>query len=132
MVAEAGFADISAYRASKRSEQQLDALEKAIDGFDQQMHAATVRLARAEEAAAGIESPDLETLEAEANRLAQASDDAVAARAQLESEADAMQKLVKALEALSQEMAGLEEEYGGVVVRIAYVAGGKKPNKLGG
>lgn len=129
-VAEAGFADISAYRASKRSEQQLDALEKAIDGFDQQLHAATVRLARAEEAAAGIESPDLETLEAEAKRLAQASDDAVAARAQLESEADAMQKLVKALEALSQEMAGLEEEYG-VVVRIAYVAGGKKPNKLG-
>jgi exonuclease SbcC len=74
--------------------------------------------------------PDLEVLDSEAKRLYEASDGAVALRAQLESETEAMKELLAALKDMLREMAGWEEQYG-VAARIADVASGKKPNKLG-
>ena len=129
-VAEAGFAEFEAYEVSKRSKQQLSALEEAIDSFGRELHAARARLERAKEAAAGVAEPDLGALELDAKRLYQASVDAVEARARLESEAEARKKLLGALEELSREMSDLEEQYG-VAARIADVASGRKPNKLG-
>ena len=129
-VAQAGFADMKAYEASKRSKQQLRALEDAIEDFGRKLHAAKARLERAEEAAAGVVEPDLEVLDSEAKRLYEASDGAVALRAQLESETEAMKELLVALKDMLCEMAGWEEQYG-VAARIADVASGKKPNKLG-
>jgi exonuclease SbcC len=129
-VATAGFGDLEAYEASKRQESQVSALERAIDDYGRQLHAAKVRLERAGEAAAGVEEPDLEALESEAKRLSQASVDAVATRAQLESEAEARKRLLGVLDELLREMADLEEQYS-VAARIADVASGRKPNKLG-
>ncbi len=54
----------------------------------------------------------------------------MALRAQLESETEAMKELLAALKDMLREMAGWEEQYG-VAARIADVASGKKPNKLG-
>ena len=129
-VAEAGFAGLEAYEAAKRSDEQLQVLEEAIDDFDRQLHAASARLERAEQAAAGVAEPDLKALESEADRLYKASIDAVEIRAQLEKAAEGKKNLIRALDELLQEMADLEEQYG-VAARIADVASGKTPNKLG-
>ena len=129
-VTKAKFPDAKAYEAAKRREHELNVLKEFIEGYDGQLHGANARVERAQEAAKGVAKPDLEALELEANGLYKASIDTVEIRAQLEKVAEDKRKLIGVLHGLLQEMAELEEQYG-VLARIADVANGKKPNKLG-
>jgi DNA repair protein SbcC/Rad50 len=58
-----GFADDDAYRAARLPKEQVDQLNTEIKQYDEQRAIARENLQRADKAAAGLEQPDLETLQ---------------------------------------------------------------------
>ncbi|MBI5571424.1 MAG: SMC family ATPase [Desulfomonile tiedjei] len=65
-LAAGGFLDEKIFRASKRSQAEIEQLDRSLQKFDQAMSSARDRHERARQAAANLQAPDMDALEAAA------------------------------------------------------------------
>ncbi|MEA4883347.1 MAG: SMC family ATPase [Clostridia bacterium] len=127
-IAECGFAGAEEYAHAKRSRKHIEELESRIGEYDKALHSASERLARAVEAASGLEEPDLETLALDAARMQDESNKAIRAESELAQKADREQLWQKGLSDVGRSIAQAESEYR-VMGRISEAANGG--NSLG-
>lgn len=120
-LAEAGFADDAARRDAHRDQSVLDQLHELVAGHDQGKVEAAERLRLADQAAQGLEPPDLPRLEDETQAGAVAARNAREAAVGLRGAAEAAEKQLARLGELADEAEGLEARYQ-VVGRLAEVA----------
>lgn len=118
-----GFRDREHFRASKRTRAETQHLEKEIDDFHRGLAAAGDRFVRAEQAAEGLEAPDIKSLEATASKAKAALEAALKEGAALEKEIERLHGLLSDYKKVSEDLDSLEARYA-VVGRISEVAGG--------
>ncbi len=124
-----GFADVAAWRAALREPSVIAQLEAEIDAYATALAGAGARVRQAQEAAAGLELPDVEALLA-AERLSQdAARDAAAAEAGLDAELQRLDLAIARLAELDREAAEVRADYE-VLGRVADVANGRNELKL--
>jgi exonuclease SbcC len=125
----AGFNSGREFESARRSEAELQALQTEVDAFEARLQAAAARLRRAQEAAAGLETPSLAPLEAELLRVKEEKDrvlgEAAAARRDLERRSQAAREAVR----IGARRAEVEERFA-VLGRLAQVANGQNPERL--
>ncbi len=126
---EAGFADEAARRAAQRDPSVVEQLEKSVAEHEQSTLRAAERLRLAEQAAQGLEPPDLTQLEAEAEARAVVARNAREAAISLRDAAESAEKQLARVHELADEAAGLEARYA-VVGRLADVANRRNPRGL--
>ncbi len=130
-VVEAGFESVDDYQDSKMSDDAADSLQRRIEQFQRELHAAAERLARAEGEAAGIREPDLSAAEAECAALGLAAKQALENRVGLENLMAQTRRQLDDLDKLAHEMREIEAEHT-VIARVSDVANGRgHRNKLG-
>lgn len=120
-LAEAGFTDEAARQGAHRDPSVLEQLEKLVADHEQSTLKAAERLRLAEQAAEGLEPPDLTRLETEAEACAATARNAREAAIGLRAGAEAAEKQLTRLDELAGEAAGFEARYA-VVGRLADVA----------
>jgi len=120
-LAEAGFADEAARRDAHRDPSATEQLQTLVSEHEQGRLKATERLRLAEQAARGLEAPDLPLLEAAARACESAARGAREAATSLRGAAAAAEKLLARLVELAAEATGFEARYE-VVGRLAGVA----------
>ena len=120
-LAEAGFTDEAARQDAHRDPSVLEQLEKLVAEHEQSTLKAAERLRLAEQAAEGLEPPDLTRLETEAEACAATTRNAREAASGLRAGAEAAEKLLTRLDELAGAAAGFEARYA-VVGRLADVA----------
>jgi DNA repair protein SbcC/Rad50 len=119
----AGFADEHVFRSSKRTAAEIDQLESAIQSFDGSLTAAKERLKRAQENAAGLEPPDMSTLNASAIKAKKDAEQAVREEATLGAKEERLGRLAADCGRLAEKREKLEAVYA-VKGRISEVANG--------
>lgn len=120
-LAEAGFTDEAARQDAHRDPSVLEQLEKLVAEHEQSTLKAAERLRLAEQAAEGLEPPDLTRLETEAEACAATARNAREAAIGLRAGAEVAEKQLTRLDELAGEAAGFEARYA-VVGRLADVA----------
>jgi exonuclease SbcC len=125
----AGFPNEAARRNAHHDPSVMEQLEKLVAGHEQDTLKAAERLRLAEQAAQGLEPPDLTLLEAEAQARAATARTAREAALGLRAGAEAAEKQLARLDELAGEAAGFEARYA-VVGRLADVANRRNPRGL--
>ncbi len=124
----AGFDSLEDYQKARKTPEEIQKMESGIKGFDESLHAARDRLARAAGAAEGLVEPDLDKLalaEAEARKE---HDQLLIKEGQLQTQVKEGDKSLKKLQELEGLLKGLEDQYL-VLGRLSEVANGR--NKYG-
>lgn len=125
---DAGFSEEAAFRAAKRTKNEMERLETEIQAFERNLESARDRAARATAVAAGLETPDLRGLEERAAKSKANLEKALREEAALTETLKRIDSWMNDYERGREELAGLEEKYSSVG-RIAAVATGQ--NKEG-
>jgi len=120
-LAQAGFFGEAERRDAHRDPSVMEHLEKLVAEHEQSTLKAAERLRLAEQAAEGLEPPDLTRLETEAEACAATARNAREAAIGLRAGAEAAEKQLTRLDELAGEAAGFEARYA-VVGRLADVA----------
>jgi len=120
-LAQAGFSGEAERQNAHRDPSVIEQLEKLVSAHEQSALKAAERLRLAEQAAQGLEPPDLTRLETEAEACAATTRNAREAASGLRAGAEAAEKLLTRLDELAGEAAGFEARYA-VVGRLADVA----------
>lgn len=120
-LAQAGFFGEAQRRDAHRDPSVMEQLEKLVAEHEQSTLKAAERLRLAEQAAEGLEPPDLTRLETEAEACAATARNAREAAIGLRAGAEAAEKQLTRLDELAGEAAGFEARYA-VVGRLADVA----------
>jgi exonuclease SbcC len=120
-LAQAGFFGEAERRDAHRDPSVLEQLEKLVAEHEQSTLKAAERLRLAEQAAEGLEPPDLTRLETEAEACAATARNAREAAIGLRAGAEVAEKQLTRLDELAGEAAGFEARYA-VVGRLADVA----------
>ena len=120
-LAQAGFSGEAERQNAHRDPSVIEQLEKLVSAHEQSALKAAERLRLAEQAAQGLEPPDLTRLETEAQACAATTRNAREAASGLRAGAEAAEKLLTRLDELAGEAAGFEARYA-VVGRLADVA----------
>ena len=120
-LAQAGFSGEAERQNAHRDPSVIEQLEKLVSAHEQSALKAAERLRLAEQAAQGLEPPDLTRLETEAEACAATARNAREAAIGLRAGAEAAEKLLTRLDELAGEAAGFEARYA-VVGRLADVA----------
>lgn len=120
---DANFRDEAEYKASKRSRAEMEKLGNEILAFDRALGAAGDRVKRAQEAAEGLERPDVDALETAAKHARGVLEAALKESAALEENIKRKATLLHDFDSVSGTLATLEAQYA-VVGRISQVASG--------
>jgi DNA repair protein SbcC/Rad50 len=120
---EAGFRDEQSFKSAKKTSAEIETLEKAIQAFDRKLTAAKDRLSRAQQAAAGLEAPDVATLSKMAAKARQDRELAVRAEAMLATKRDRLNGWAEECARLAATKDRLDADYA-IRGRIAEVANG--------
>ncbi len=126
---EAGFSDEAARATAQRDPAVVEQLAALVAGHEQATIKAAERLRLAEQAASGLDAPDLERLAVAAEATSAAARGARDAAAALQAAAVTAEKQLARLEELAGEAAGLEARYA-VLGRLADVANRRNPLSL--
>lgn len=126
---EAGFASEPEYAAARLTDAQIQGLREKIDRGEKALAAAADRVMRAEQSAAGLARPDLETVRKAHAGAKDACDAAVAQRSDLDAQRKHLADLQKRLEQIAAGFATLDAQYR-VIGKMADVANGQNPKKL--
>ena len=124
----AGFDGLKEYQEARKTPDEIKKMESEIKGFDQSLHAARDRLARAARAAEGLAEPDLEKLALAEAEAKEEHDQLLIKEGQLQSQVREGNKSLKKLQELEGQLESLEGRYM-VFGRISEVANGR--NKYG-
>lgn len=119
----AGFADEAGYRSSKRTKDEMRRLQEDIEQFDQALAAARDRAARADSAAAGLETPDMKALEVDASKARADLEQAQRLLVELEKDVEWRESRLVELARHAGELEALDRRYA-LLGRIAEVASG--------
>ena len=128
-LAEQGFGNEAAWRSALRDEARVASLAADLRAYDDSVVAATATLEQAEQAAAGLQRPDVGALQNAAAEALARAEEAAAARAAVDARLRALDHARGELDRIAAASAGLDEEYK-VVGRIAQVATGDNPLRL--
>lgn len=121
---QAGFNEVSEYLQARRPDDEILVLENKIKQYDENLHAAEDRLARAAAAAAGLPEPDLEALQAALGQAEQERDRTAEEGIKLAEQVKREKQWLSGLGDLEDSLHGLEASYA-VVGRLAGVANGQ-------
>lgn len=108
---KAGFDDLAAWRAARRSPEEAAALDEEITQFGKRLAAARAAAERAAQAAAGRTEPDLEALEAEASQRRDRAAEARRAEGMARQRADAAAALLGRLQEADRAFAAARERH---------------------
>ncbi|MFX4263575.1 AAA family ATPase [Pelotomaculum propionicicum] len=122
------FDSLKEYREARKTPEEIQKTEKEIKGFDESLHAARDRLARATGAAEGLAEPDLDKLALEAAETKEEHDQLLIKEGRLQTQVKEGDRSLKKLQELEGQLKGLEDRYL-VFGRISEVANGR--NKYG-
>jgi DNA repair protein SbcC/Rad50 len=122
--AECGFASDPELTAAKQTDTQLSGLRELIESHTKLLSAANDRAARASEAVAGLQVPDLEASKTLAETSKTQLHDGITLSGNLKRDLDVMGKALADLDEASKELNSVEAQYA-VIGRIAEVADGK-------
>jgi exonuclease SbcC len=128
-LAEAGFPGEDDRAAAVRRPETLDELAALVTGHEQAALKASERQRLADEAAAGVETPDLELLERLASAATAAARSAREEAATLAAAAQSAEKQLRRLHELSDEGAGLQARYR-TIGHLDDVANRRNPRSL--
>lgn len=129
-LAAENFASVEEYRNAKRTRQQVEALKEAVARSDKDLAAARAWYARTEQAARGLEQPDIEKLEARV-------DDLVAQIRAVDTKLGALDGAIASLEDARSRIADLQKDLASregraaTLRRLANVATGAEPRNPG-
>lgn len=126
---KSGFTDEQAWRSAVLGETEMDRIEAAIDGFQQQLAAAEGMAADARAEVAGRAPPDLEAARAAASAAARAHGEAAEQSGRLASRIAALDKLGTRLAEIGSAYAETEQRFG-VFGSIARVAAGDNLHRI--
>ncbi len=126
---EQGFEDENEFKSCKLGKNEIESLEREIQEFDEALSAARDRVKRATESAAGLEAPDMESLEAAAGSAKQDLKSAFQASESLRNSIKQMEGLLGQHEKWSGEQAVLEARFA-IVGRISRVAAGENTDRI--
>lgn len=124
----AGFEVLKDYQEARKTPEEIKKMESEIKGFDESLHAARDRLARAAGAAEGLVEPDLDKLALEAAETKEEHDQLLIKEGRLQTQVKEGDRSLKKLQELEGQLKGLEDRYL-VFGRISEVANGR--NKYG-
>jgi exonuclease SbcC len=123
---EGGFQDEDAFQASRRSESEMERLEREIQDYRGSLRAARERLQRAREAAEGLKEPDIPSLENEVERVKSEKETLGTQRGAAIEQSRQIAGWLETLQTIDQKRSGLEGRYT-AVGKIADVAAGANP-----
>ncbi len=129
-VKKAGFRDVDHYRESLRSPEWMDEIRRAVADYDAKLVASRRRAAAAQAAAEGVARPDMDGLLAARAAAVEAERLAMTATAQARARRGELERAAGILRGHLDERKALEEHYA-VANRVAEVAAGRAPNRLG-
>lgn len=122
------FDSLKEYREARKTPEEIKVMESAIKGFDESLHAARDRLARATGSAEGLIEPDLDKLALEAAETKEEHDQLLIKEGRLQTQVKEEDRSLKKIRELEGQLKGLEDRYL-VFGRISEVANGR--NKYG-
>lgn len=125
---EKGFKDRTEFEAARKTKEEMQSLEKEISAFDESLCVAKDRLARAVQAAEGLDEPNLEELISARDDAEKSKDNMITLEAELQKQIANESGWLKQLEDLENSLKELENGYE-ILGRISEVANGK--NKYG-
>ena len=128
-LADAEFADEQAYAAALREDPKVEQLDQLVRQHARALASAQDRHKRAEEAAAGLDPPPLEQLEAATQEAATRFEQILELRLDLTEKQKTRRALVAELESMAGQQSGLEKQYG-IFGRLADVAKGSNARRL--
>jgi exonuclease SbcC len=126
---EKGFIDEDAFRSARMGRDEMESLTREVEAFDSRLSASKDRVRRAEEAAAGLERPDMAALQAAAERSARDLEESVAEEAGLKEKLNRIDKLVSGFREACNALDVAEKEYE-ITGRISEVANGNNPDRI--
>lgn len=124
----ADFESLKDYQEARKTPEEIQKLEREIKGFDEDLHAARDRLARAAEAAEGLAEPDMDKLALAEAETKKEHDQLLIKEGQLQTQVKNEEDSLKNLQKLEGQLKDLEDRYL-VFGRISEVANGR--NKYG-
>ncbi len=124
----AGFDSLKDYEDARRTPEEIKKTEKEIKDFDEALHAARDRQARAARAAEGLKEPDMEKLVREEATVKTAYEQLLKKEGLLQSQVEEGLRSLEKLAELEGKLKSLEDRYM-VIGRLSEVANGK--NKYG-
>ena len=122
----AGFKDQADFFSARLSEKQLDALEKAIEKWDESLAKAEERRNRAKVASEGKVRPDVQALEAAFKAAQRARREMSELRGRLRQSVDAAEKALQTVSELEKKGAAVDSHYR-VVARVYLFAHRRPP-----
>ena len=128
-IIDAGFTDAKHYEQAKRTVEERTRLHTTVKAWDTDYAAAHDRIQRAEKAAEGLISPDLEDLTAKHKTAQDAADDHEQQTALLRERVHELGRTAKALQKIEDAQGSQRIEYT-VIGRLAEVANGKNPHRV--
>ncbi|TEB09679.1 AAA family ATPase [Pelotomaculum propionicicum] len=124
----AGFGCLKEYQEARKTPEEIQVMERYIKNFDENIHAARDRLARAAGAAEGLVEPDMDKLAQEEAEIKEEHDQLLIKEGLLQSQVKEGNRSLKKLQELEGQLKGLEDRYL-VFGRLSEVANGR--NKYG-
>lgn len=125
---EAGFSSRQDCEEARRTREQIKVLEAEISNYESSVKAGEKRVLRAEEAAKGVEHPEMEKLEKEHVSCRQSLEEAISANVKVEKELEHISSVQKDIKGCHKAEKELDERFG-VLGRVAALTTGK--NDLG-
>lgn len=129
LVRQHGFRDQAHFEQSKKTDSEMDHLQAVIDSFEKDLKSAKDRLDRATEEVAGIERPDIEAIENEAENAKKWYQAALREEATLSSELRQEAMRISQFRNLQNQMEDLERQFG-VVEAMSAAANGQNPLRI--
>jgi exonuclease SbcC len=105
----AGFDGLKEYQEARKTTDEIKKMESEIKGFDESLHAARDRLARAAGAAEGLVEPDLEKLALDEAEAKKEHDQLLVKEGLLQSQVKEGEKSLKKLQELEGQLKSLED-----------------------
>lgn len=128
-LAQAGFADVTAYAAATLAPDAIATLDEAVRRFDIDLATAAEHRARTAAIAQAIAAPDLPALLAARDTAAVQLEDAIRQRTELAAARDALLQCQALLDALAEDSRDVEARYA-VLGRLSEVANGNNPRRM--
>ncbi|WP_103027162.1 SbcC/MukB-like Walker B domain-containing protein [Salinibacter altiplanensis] len=108
---ENGFKDEAAFEEARRDKGERESLKEEVESFEEKWAAVTDRKSRAEEAAEGLEEPDLEEANRKVNSLEEKLDEVKETETKLGVAVEEIEKALGAVEEIEEDLGEADKRY---------------------
>ncbi|WP_263835122.1 AAA family ATPase [Salinibacter sp.] len=108
---ENGFEDEAAFEEARRDKSERESLKEEVESFEEKWAAATDRKSRAEEAARGLEEPDLEEANRKVRSLEEQLEEVKERETKLGVAVEEIEKALREIEKIEEDLGEADERY---------------------